>query len=48
MDGIAVQIVVPVVAIVGVAAATFYAVSFAELREVCIIIYFITYQNLLF
>lgn len=33
MEGIGMQIVVPVVGIVAVAAATFYAVSFAELRE---------------
>ncbi|KMT09111.1 hypothetical protein BVRB_6g132190 [Beta vulgaris subsp. vulgaris] len=33
MEGIGMQIMVPVVGIVAVAAATFYAVSFAEIRE---------------
>ncbi|XP_021728014.1 uncharacterized protein LOC110695107 [Chenopodium quinoa] len=33
MEGIGMQMVVPVAAIVAVAAVTFYAVSFAELRE---------------
>ncbi|KAL2906866.1 Argininosuccinate lyase [Bienertia sinuspersici] len=33
MEGIGMQMVVPVVGIVAVAAATFYAVSFSEIRE---------------
>ena len=35
MDGVAGQIVFPILGIVAAAAATFYAVSFMEIREVC-------------
>ena len=34
MDGVAGQIVYPILGIVAAAAATFYAVSFMEIREV--------------
>jgi hypothetical protein len=37
MEGAAAQIVYPILGIVAAAAATFYAVSFMEIREVCLL-----------